>query len=66
MLMTSAVLIVFSISIASFQLTSCSKAIAQSSTTTCDVKGTYSGTGTDFSGNSTTLVYTLSDNNFAV
>lgn len=65
--MTSIVLITLSVSIAAFQLASCTKSTAQNNTTvTCDTRGTYTGTGIDFKGNTTTLTYTLADNNFAV
>lgn len=66
--MASIALTTFAMSIAVFQMTSCKKTEAQPNppVTTCDVRGTYSGTNLSSTGVSSTLTYKLQDNNFAV
>ena len=48
------------------QITGCKKDNTQPPAITCDVKGTYSGTSMASTGVSSTLTYTLKENNFAV
>jgi len=66
--MASIALTTFAVSIAVFQITSCKKASAEPNTptTTCDVRGIYSGANLASTGASSTIAYNLQDNNFAV
>jgi len=48
------------------QLGSCKKDTTTTSTTTCDVRGAYSGSSTPSVGSASPIVYNLKDNNLAV